>query len=237
MSKKTSFYLYSADHPNGFMFSETSERRAELEASGEWFDHPNKVPGRTIDGNEQASGAEREHQVLTSTNTVRNEQGATGEPRYTLAEILHSSTSMFSLDQLMGEAAKHDVILARNSEDSTLEAVVLEVVKPLDQPNPPATPPVKRPTSVVYDNEAVAAMIQSGNTDPLNHGHLVALAKLLGVKHHKVRQPDLLAALKAALASPQPPQRDGTERDRQELAEAESQADGTHVPPLKPKTD
>lgn len=238
MSKKTSFYLYSAAHPDGFMFTETSERRGELESSGEWFDHPNNVPGKErqddIEGSDQHKG-----QVRTATNTVLNEQGATGEPRYTLAEILHSSTSMFSIDQLMGEAAKHNVILARNSEGGALEAVSLKPAKPADQPNPPATPSVKRVTSVSYDNEAVAAMVLRGNTEPLRHEHFVALAKLLGIKHHKVKQPDLIVKLKAALEGAQPPQQDGGtgEGDETDDDEVVLGDDGKPVAPLQPNKD
>lgn len=228
MSKKTSFYLFSAAHPGGFMFTETSERRKELVDDAEWFEHPDEVPAQST----QYEGP------MTGSNLVDtdNAQGNTSEPRYTLAAILHSSVSMFSVDQLAGEASKHNLVLATVAEDGSLS-----LVKGADEPKPSAAAPIKRDSQVSYDNEAVAAMILRGNTEPLKHEHFVALAKALNVKTHKVKQADLVVQLKAVLEGSQPPQQDGGADETESADEDDDEVvlgtDGKPVPPLKPNTD
>jgi len=227
MSKKTSFYLYTAAHRDGFLFNETSERRAELVNDAEWFEHPNEVPKA-----EPAAGNDGPQTGQAQLDA--NEQGNTSEPRYTLAQILHSSVSLFSIAQLAGEAMKHQLVLASVADDGSLS-----LAKGADEPKAPPVPPIKRETPVAYDNEAVAAMVLRGNTEPLRHEHFVALAKLLGVKHHKVKQADLIVQLKAVLEGAQPPQRPADEADEEEANEDEVVLgdDGKPVAPLKPNTD
>lgn len=233
MSKKTSFFLFSAAHRGGFMFTETSEQREQLVSGGEWFEHPDAVPAQSAEG---AGNATQYEGAQTFTN---NATAAPGDPHFTLAEILHSSVSLFSIAQLAGEAMKHNLVLATVGEDGALA-----LVKGEDEPAPAPTPQVKRETAVAYDNEAVAAMILSGNTDPLQHSHFVALAKALDVKTHKVKQADLIANLKATLQSGTPPQRpagEAVDGDEEENEEEDDEivlgADGKPVPPLKPNTD
>ncbi len=220
-----SFYLFNKDHPRGRLFTVGSE--VELVASGDWFDHPDKVTGD--------NGANQQTLTARAGDGPEPTQ-APGDPRYTLAEILAPNTSFFTLPQLAEEASKHGMVLAYALSDGSFKLAPIqpEVTKA------PATPPAK-PKEIAYDNEAVAAMVLRGNTEPLKHEHLVSLAKLLGVKSHKVKQPDLIATLKATLQAGTPPEtkpgEDGDDAQHEDDDEVVLGTDGKPVAPLKPKTD